>query len=176
MKDISAHPLIRSRRHTTAASEKAATKSAAKTTAAATESASLSETVPIGTTLVAMSMAIATVGGVAALAETSTASSCPKFDPQSERFDQSTFTGRLSKMLLACDPFLLTYGHDEVMKCKALVENYKEMYKGKEGGNDVELNRKLWEAQVSVVSLLIAFMSSIIMLILTSYFHYCVCT
>lgn len=152
LKDISSHPLIRSRRHATAASESAASKPAAKTTAAAAESASSSESVPIGTTLVAMSLAIATVGGVAALAETSTASSCPKFDPQSERFDQSTFTGRLSKMLLACDPFLLTYGHEEVMKCKALAENYEKMYQENEGGSEVELNRKLWEAQVSGIS------------------------
>lgn len=52
-------------------------------------------------------------------------------------------------MLLACDPFLLTYSHEEVMRCKEVVENYAKMYDERgEGVSEVELNRKLWEAQV----------------------------
>ena len=52
-------------------------------------------------------------------------------------------------MLLACDPFLLTYSTDEVMRCKEMVQDYQRMYEEKEVGvSEVELNRKLWEAQV----------------------------
>lgn len=174
VKDFSKHPLLRARCKTTVASESAAVKpaekavetktveavvkdapkKAAKEAAASKPAAESAESVPIGATLAAMSLAIATVSTVAAIAETSTAGSCPKFDPQSQRFDQSTFGGRLSKMLLACDPYLLTCSHDEVMRCKELVENYEKVYADREGGvSEVEINRKLWEAQVrSLVS------------------------
>jgi hypothetical protein len=97
-----------------------------------------------------MSLAIVTVSTVAAITENATASSCPKFDPKEERFDQSTFVGRLSKMLLACDPYLLICSHEEVMRCKDLVERYETIYQEREEGvEEVVLNRKLWEAQVS---------------------------
>ena len=158
LKALSRHQLTRTRFKSTPAFENAtpaaraterkAAESSIKNGSSAT-TASSADAVPIGSTLVAMSLAIATVSGVAAITETSTASSCPKFDPQSQRFDQSTFTGRLSKMLLACDPFLLTYSTDEVMRCKEMVQDYQRMYEEKEVGvSEVELNRKLWEAQV----------------------------
>lgn len=52
-------------------------------------------------------------------------------------------------MLLACDPFLLTYSHDDVIKCKEVVENYEKLYRERgDEMSEMELNRKLWEAQV----------------------------
>ena len=127
---------------------KASAEGAAKEAAAATEASSSSESVPIGTTLVAMTLAIATVSAGAAIAENATASMVPKFDPKSERFDQSTFVGRLSKMLLACDPSLLVYSGAEVQRCKALVEDYENQLKNlPEGVTEIEMSRKLWEAQ-----------------------------
>ncbi|KAL3771879.1 hypothetical protein ACHAWO_008665 [Cyclotella atomus] len=146
--NLSTHPLLlRTRCKSSTASEaKEATKEVIGT--AATPKPSTSENVPIGTTLLAMSLAIATVSSVAAITENATSSTCPRFDPKEQRFDQSTFVGRLSKMLLACDPYLLICSHDEVMRCKALVENYETIYKEREEGvEEIVLNRKLWEAQ-----------------------------
>lgn len=74
----------------------------------------------------------------------------PKFDPKSQRFDQSTFMGRLSKMLLACDPTLLFKSGAEVQRCKELVADWKnQMNNLPEGMTETEMSRKLWEAQVS---------------------------
>ena len=122
---------------------------AAKEAAAEASSSASSESVPIGSTVVAMTLAIATVSAGAAVAENATASMVPTFDPKQQRFDQSTFMGRLSKMLLACDPSLLLYSGDEVQRCKAMVDNYEEHLKNlPEGVSETEMSRKLWEAQV----------------------------
>ena len=117
---------------------------------AATEATSASsESVPIGMTSVAMALAIATVSAGAALAEDATASLVPTFDPKQQRFDQSTFTGRLSKMLLACDPSLVFYSSEEVRRCKAMVDGYESYLNNlPEGVSVTEMSRKLWEAQV----------------------------
>ena len=112
-------------------------------------SSSSSESVPIGNTLVAMTLAIATVSAGAAIAENATASSVPTFHPKQQRFDQSTFMGRLSKMLLACDPFLLTYSDREVRRCKAMVDDYENALANlPRGVSEKEMSRRLWEAQV----------------------------
>ena len=118
---------------------------------AASEAASASsENVPIGMTLIAMVLAIGTVSAGAAFAENATASLVPKFDPKLQRFDQSTFSGRLSKMLLACDPFLLTYSSEEVNKYKAMVDDYEYHLKNLPSGiSETEMSRNLWEAQVN---------------------------
>ena len=111
-------------------------------------SSSSSESVPIGTTLIAMTLAIGTVSAGAALAENATSSMVPTFDPKSQRFDQSTFMGRLSKMLLACDPSLLFCSGDEVQRCKKMVDDYKtHLANLPEGTTETEMSRKLWEAQ-----------------------------
>ena len=103
---------------------------------------------PIGKTIAAMSLAIATVMGGAAAAEAATAQLVPTFDPKEERFDQSSFIGRLSKMLLACDPYLLTYSDEEVREYKSMVDNYQNLLKNlPEGVSEKEMSRKLWEAQ-----------------------------
>jgi len=123
----------------------AATKEAASAEAS---SSSSSESVPIGATLVAMTLAIGTVSSGAALAEKATASLVPTFDPKSQRFDQSTFMGRLSKMLLACDPSLLFNSGEEVQRCKAMVDNYEQLLANlPEGVSEKEMSRQLWEAQ-----------------------------
>ena len=78
-----------------------------------------------------------------------TASLVPTFDPKQQRFDQSTFTGRLSKMLLACDPSLVFYSSEEVRRCKAMVDGYESYLNNlPEGVSVTEMSRKLWEAQV----------------------------
>ncbi len=121
---------------------------AAKT--AAESSSSSSDGIPLGKTVVAMTLAIATVSAAANIAENATASLVPKFDPKSQRFDQSTFMGRLSKMLLACDPTLLFKSGEEVQRCNELVEDWKnQMSNLPEGMTETEMSRKLWEAQVS---------------------------
>jgi hypothetical protein len=103
-------------------------------------------------TSIAMILAIGTVSAGAAIAENATASMVPTFDPKQQRFDQSTFSGRLSKMLLACDPFLLTYSSEEVNKCKEMVDNYEHHLKNLPTGvSETEMSRKLWEAQVSSI-------------------------
>lgn len=122
--------------------------STAKVSADAASSSSNSATPPIGKTVAAMSLAIATVMGGAAAAEVATASLVPTFDPKKERFDQSSFIGRLSKMLLGCDPFLLTYSDEKVREYKAMVDNYEFLLKNlPDGVSEKEMSRKLWEAQ-----------------------------
>ncbi len=121
--------------------------SAAKVSADAASSSSNSAS-PIGKTVAAMSLAIATVMGGAAAAEVATAPLVPTFDPKKERFDQSSFIGRLSKMLLGCDPFLLTYSDEKVREYKAMVDNYEFLLKNlPDGVSEKEMSRKLWEAQ-----------------------------
>jgi len=93
-------------------------------------------------------IAIASVAGAAALAENATASMVPKFDPKSQRFNQSTFFGRVSKMLLACDPSLLFYSGEEVKRCKAMVDDYENQLANlPDGVSESEMSRQLWESQ-----------------------------
>ena len=55
-------------------------------------------------------------------------------------------------MLLVCDPFLLAHSHEEVMRCRHLVEGYEKLYQELPGGmNERELSRELWEAQVGAI-------------------------
>lgn len=131
-----------------ATGEVASNASTAKVSADAASSSSNSAAPPIGKTVAAMSLAIATVMGGAAAAEVATAPLVPTFDPKKERFDQSSFIGRLSKMLLGCDPFLLTYSDEEVREYKAMVDNYEFLLKNlPDGVSEKEMSRKLWEAQ-----------------------------
>ncbi|KAL9188671.1 hypothetical protein ACHAXT_007049 [Thalassiosira profunda] len=127
----------------------AAKEAAAEAKEAAAEAATASsDSVPIGTTLVAMTCAIATVSAGAFISETATASLVPRYDPKQERFDQSTFLGRFSKMLLACDPSLLVCSAAEVSRCKAMVDDYEHHLSNlPEGVSETEMSRKLWEAQ-----------------------------
>ena len=100
---------------------------------ASSSSSSSSSSVPIGTTTMAMAFAIASVSACASFAECATSSSVPIFDPRGERYVQSTFVGRLCKMLLACDPSLVFRGRDEVVRCKAMVDEYGRAVQGHGG-------------------------------------------
>ncbi|KAL3826744.1 hypothetical protein ACHAXA_009353 [Cyclostephanos tholiformis] len=112
-------------------------------------SSSRAESVPLGYTSMAMGLAVATVSAVACLVERATSANVPDFDPNGQRYDQSTYVGRLSRMLLACDPSLVLYGDDEVRRCRAMVDEYElHPTDPPTGGITVaEMNRRLWEAQ-----------------------------
>ena len=104
--------------------------------------------VPILQTAIAATAGIATVALTAFGIEKATASSVPKFDPSGERFDQTTFLGRFSKMTLACDPTLLLYNADDASNAKAMVKDYKNLLENlPDGVTEQEMNHKLWEAQ-----------------------------
>jgi len=94
-----------------------------------------------------MSAAVLTVSAGAAVVESATSSSCPPFDPRGQRFDQSTFAGRFSRMFLACDPRLLFYTEDEIRRSKEMVSNSEALLANPPEGVSVqEMNRSLWEA------------------------------
>ncbi len=132
-------------KQTAAATGEASTSSSAAKPAEADAS---SNSVPIGKTVAAMTLAITTVMGVAAVAEVATAQSVPTFDPKKERFDQSSFTGRFAKMILACDPFLMTYSDETARAYKEMVGDYENLLKNLPNGvTEQEMSRKLWEAQ-----------------------------
>ena len=117
-----------------------------KTTAAPDSSSS--EGVPIGSTALAAALAVCTVSAGAAATESLTASSCPAFDPRRERFDQSTFAGRFSKMILACDPALLLTTNDDARSAKALVEDWeRQLADPPRDEPPHETSRRLYEAQ-----------------------------
>lgn len=107
-----------------------------------------SQSVPLLSTTIAAALGIATVSLTAAAVEFGTASSCPDFDPNSQRFDQSTFKGRFSKMLLACDPRLLLYTEEEILNAKDMVKYYKGLLSDLPQGMTLkDMNHALWEAQ-----------------------------
>ena len=98
-------------------------------TAKVTTDASTAEPpVPIGLCLLAAAAGVATVSATAAIVETATASNVPNFDPNLERYDTSTFAGRFSRMLLACDPRLLVYSDERVRKSQEMVVRSLVLY------------------------------------------------
>jgi tricarboxylate carrier len=111
----------------------------------AEKAAEKAESTPVAQAAIAAILGVATVSAAAATVENATAGSVPKFHPSTQRFDQTDFSGRFSKMLLACDPRLLFYTEDQVRSSKAMVENYKD-YEG--------MDRALWEARRIVDSAL----------------------
>jgi hypothetical protein len=122
--------------------------STASSSAAKPATDASSDSVPIGKTVAAMTLAITTVMGVAAVAEVATSQSVPTFDPKKQRFDQSSFIGRFSKMILACDPFLMTYSDETARAYKEMVDDYENLLKNLPNGvTEQEMSRKLWEAQ-----------------------------
>jgi tricarboxylate carrier len=95
--------------------------------------------VPVASSMMAAILGIGAVSAAAYLVEDVTASLVPPFHPKSQRFDQSSFLGRFSKMLLACDPRLLFYTEAQVREAQSLLQNYKDQ--------DSSMDRTLWEAQ-----------------------------
>ena len=120
----------------------AATSAATKDAAAMSRSSS---SVPIATSLAAAAAGVATVSIAATVTEMATAATVPPYDPSGQRFDQSNFVGRFSRMLLQCDPRLLMYSEAQVLQAKDMLEHYQE-YPGKD--------RALWEARRLVDSAL----------------------
>jgi tricarboxylate carrier len=107
-----------------------------------------SQSVPLLQTAVAAAMGIATVSVTAATVEIATSSTCPDFDPSGQRFDQSTFIGRFSKMILACDPRLLLYSEAETRSAKEMVQDHKNLLQNLPEGMTIgDMNHALWEAQ-----------------------------
>jgi hypothetical protein len=72
-----------------------------------------------------------------------TADTCLPYTKNGQRFDQETFTGRFSRMLLACDPRLLLYTEEQVTQAQSLLKEYD----GPTTIDNQELNRSLWEAR-----------------------------
>lgn len=97
-----------------------------------------SQSPPIAKSIIALLLGVATVSTAANTVENVTASTVPKFDPLGQRFDQTDFIGRFCKMLLACDPRLLTYSEEQVEGSKRMLQNHKD-YQG--------MDRALWEAR-----------------------------
>jgi len=118
---------------------------AAAAAASASKSTTKSSSVPIATSLAAAAAGVATVSVAAAATEMATASSCPTYSPSGQRFDQSNFAGRFSRMLLQCDPRLLMYSQAQVLQAKEMMDHYQE-HEGKD--------RALWEARRLVESAL----------------------
>lgn len=107
-----------------------------------TAAAETSQSVPVAQCLLAAGLGVATVSAAAAMVENGTAASVPPFDPKGQRFDADSFKGRFSRMLLACDPRLLSYTEEQVRGSRDLVENWKQYADG-----SAEMDRTLWEAK-----------------------------
>jgi hypothetical protein len=106
---------------------------------------------PVAESFVAAAMGVATVSGATAIVENWTAGLVPPFNPKSERFDQSTFYGRFCKMFLACDPLLLLYSKEDVMKYKSFLDAFEET---STKTKDSRMDHSLWEAKRIVDSAL----------------------
>lgn len=114
-------------------------KAAAKT---ATETTKTTDSFPYAQCLLAAAAGVGTVAAAAAVIENTTADSCPSFDPKGQRFDANTFLGRFSRMLLACDPYLLSYSEERVRSSQEMVKNWHQWFNG-----TPEMDRTLWEAK-----------------------------
>ena len=111
------------------------------TTQKAEQKASSTDSVPIGASLFAAFVGVAGVSAAAAVVELATAQSCLPYSVNGQRYDQDEFIGRFSRMLLACDPFLLVYSTEQIREAQALLrkaDSYKE---------DRSMDRTLWEAR-----------------------------
>ena len=120
--------------------------SVVKTVPDAARCTSKSEGVPLLETIAACSAGVLTVTFGTWVIEKSTASSCPEFQPDRTRFDQSSFLGRFCTMILKCDPKLITYSKKEFSEAKAMVENYQDILSHPPVGM-VNVHHALWEAQ-----------------------------
>ena len=127
--------------NTTPDKQKAA-KTAVLSDAAIAETTKTTESFPYAQCLLAAAAGVGTVAAAAAVIENTTADSCPSFDPKGQRFDASTFLGRFSRMLLACDPYLLSYSEEQVLRSQEMVNNWHQWFNG-----TPEMDRTLWEAK-----------------------------
>ena len=136
-------PSIKSTAITNARRWKSAPTADASTAASAAPTKSTSATttsVPIGQSLLAALLGISTVSVAAAIVEQTTADSCPEYTSNGQRFDQSTFSGRFARMLLACDPRLLLYTETQVRQAQDVLTKYAKR-------EVIVDNRTLWESR-----------------------------
>jgi Sideroflexins len=119
-----------------------------KTASAAAEDAA----VPIGASLMAAFAGVAVVSAAAAIVETMTADSCLPYSPTGQRYSQDEFSGRFSRMLLACDPRLLLYTEEQVRQAQSVLE---KGFDGLDGSlSENQKHRTLWESRRVVDSAL----------------------
>jgi tricarboxylate carrier len=117
--------------------------------------------IPLGRTCASCAAGIVTVASIDNAVERLTADSLPPFAASfsgASRFDQSTFAGRMKKMMLACDPTLLVYTPSHIRRLKAELDEFKMTCQTNGGVPPQPLtpqqNRKLWESQRIVSSAL----------------------
>lgn len=106
--------------------------------------------VPVGASLLAAVAGVAVVSASARLVETTTADSCLPYSSagNAQRFDQSTFSGRFARMLLACDPALLLHTESTIMAAQqTLFEAEETMLQNPHRKLSPKESRKLWEAK-----------------------------
>jgi sideroflexin-5 len=95
---------------------------------------------------------VAAVSLSAAVVESLTSSTVPAYDPKGQRYDQSTFGGRFSRMLLACDPRLLLYTQEQVLQAQRLLDKHSDPTQQPHASDTnnkgvVNMDRALWEAR-----------------------------
>ena len=125
-------------------------KSTAQIPPPSTTNASGDASVPIGASLLAAVAGVAVVSASARLVETTTADSCLPYSSagNAQRFDQSTFSGRFARMLLACDPALLLHTESTIKAAQqTLFEAEEIMLQNPNGKFSAKESRKLWEAK-----------------------------
>mmetsp|Transcript_28069 Transcript_28069/g.59254 ORF Transcript_28069/g.59254 Transcript_28069/m.59254 type:complete len:479 (+) Transcript_28069:336-1772(+) len=112
------------------------------------------QSIPVAESLLALVASIVIVSGATDAMERVTAAygNVPSYSVSGERFSQSSFAGRFSKMLLACDPRLLLYTEEEVRKYHAIAyEDWKAIKAAavaEDGDSDeMEIDRMLWNAR-----------------------------
>ena len=128
--------------NTTTASKTTSSSSTTATTASVDQTTATTTSFPYAQCLVAAAAGVGTVAAAAAMIETTTADSCPSFDPKGQRYDATTFVGRFSRMLLACDPYLLSYSEEQVRQSQNMITNWHQWFNG-----TTEMDRTLWEAK-----------------------------
>ncbi len=116
-------------------------KTAQTTATSETTGSSASSSVPVGASLAAAFAGVAVVSIGAATVEYTTANTCLPYCANGQRYDQNSFQGRFSRMLLACDPRLLFYSEDQVQQAKALLDTADQY------SQDRSMDRTLWEAR-----------------------------
>ena len=125
-------------------------KSTAQIPPPSTTNATGDASVPIGASLLAAVAGVAVVSASARLVETTTADSCLPYSSagNAQRFDQSTFSGRFARMLLACDPALLLHTESTIKAAQqTLFEAEEIMLQNPNGKFSPKESRKLWEAK-----------------------------
>lgn len=106
--------------------------------------------VTVSRSLAAAVLGLGTISFVAWLVETTTtttttAAAVPKYDPNGQRYDQGTYLGRFCRMMLTCDPRLLLYTKEQVLRKKEMIEMYND--DNDDDNDNDDNNNLLWEAR-----------------------------